>query len=205
MTESTASTEPTEIPKRHPKYMERAKKIQKQLVIFFHAYKCHENDLLNEKAEKCKLKHCNTLKQIIQHLKICRVRACTVKNCHATRTILSHWNRCDGEGCMACGPLKVAQKRMLADANSGDIGSSLLGNMTFSANTAALCPDADPDMTISGNNETLNMDNTMESIADVADGTKKRNRLTETIDPWDSFISKMNELNAGMKYAEQVN
>lgn len=187
----------------------RAKKIQKQLVIFFHAYKCLDNDQLNKEAIQCQLKHCATLKKIILHLQICRNGNCTVKNCIATRTILSHWDRCVDEMCLACGPLKKAQSRMETDPNTGKIGSSFLGNLKFDANTSALGVDADPDMTISGN-VTINIENTPEPTAannvSIVESKKPKRKTAITIDPWDDFLVKLNEFNEGiLDNAAQVN
>lgn len=180
------------------RFIAKAKKIQKQLVMFFHAYKCAENDAKHTSAVRCQLKHCATLKRIIEHLKVCREHSCTFNHCRPTRVILNHWNKCDGAECLACGPLKQAHSRMQSDDGTGDMTTAFLGNLTVIWNTDEMGLGADADTTIG--NVTLNMDETMVTGGEAKEAGDARNAH----DPWDELLAKIKECGQGIKHIEKV-
>lgn len=186
------------MPETDQRAIAKATKIQKQLMVFFHAYKCIRNDAKNPKALKCQLKHCNSFKRIILHLRECRNGDCTVQNCKATRNVLNHWNRCDGNGCVACGPLKRAHDRMQGDASVGDDTTAFLGNMTVDSDELGL--------QLGACNTTVSMDTTMGADMDttIAAGGSTTKHTASVFDPWDDLLMKIRDCTDGMKHLEKV-
>lgn len=78
---------------------------QHQLFQILHVFKCQKREnILNRK--KCCLQFCKTLKEVLNHVKVCKANIdCTVPYCATTKFIIPHWENCISSDCSVCQPL----------------------------------------------------------------------------------------------------
>jgi hypothetical protein len=85
-----------------PAHEDKKKLIQQQLVLLLHAHKC-----MRQKNAACALMHCQTMKDVIEHLKGCQLgNQCERTYCSSSLQIIKHWRNCSHADCAVCMPLK---------------------------------------------------------------------------------------------------
>uniref|UniRef100_A0A1I7TLC2 histone acetyltransferase n=1 Tax=Caenorhabditis tropicalis TaxID=1561998 RepID=A0A1I7TLC2_9PELO len=92
--------------------------VQKQLVFLIHANSCMKKDETNELNvmcgfprvhEECRLDHCGTFKNLLEHLRNCTGPSCTRQYCASSVQLIKHWKECRDQACVICAPIRRAQ------------------------------------------------------------------------------------------------
>lgn len=179
----------------------KIRKIQILLARFFHANKCRQNDIENENINTCLLPHCDSMKNLINHLKMCKNRNCNEVNCASLRDSLKHYKQCKNQECPVCAPLKLEmgkKRKVKTEPESNfddnipfDDNISIMANSTHNMTEYSL-----NDITFRGGNQSM-VSNNQEIRYNSLDSS-------EASDPWVKFVNSLNQLSAETKRIDEV-
>ncbi|XP_072273784.1 uncharacterized protein [Pyxicephalus adspersus] len=104
----------------------KCKQIKQVLTLLQHASYCKETGTGNVEAGICTVPNCQTMKNVIGHMKQCHhhVRGCQVRVCAFLKQILSHRLNCKAQGCPYCQAMGRGRTEVKLDVSLDDAGPS---------------------------------------------------------------------------------
>lgn len=122
--ESAPPREP--IPRDSEKSNRIIRNQMKRLILLRHASKCSKGIL-------CTVKHCFQMKNLWNHMKICRDKNCTTEHCLSSRCVLNHYRICKENNrarhCEVCAPVTKIEEQQNAEGDNFDDDLSLQSSL----------------------------------------------------------------------------
>jgi E1A/CREB-binding protein len=80
---------------------------QQRLLLLRHASRCQ-----HETGQCPVTPHCASMKELLEHIAVCKNRTCTVQHCRSSRYILRHYRRCKDTHCPTCRPVREKSSKI---------------------------------------------------------------------------------------------